>query len=92
MIHQIYTVFDSKVAGYLRPFFAQTKGAAVRDFSDAVNDPAHSFNRHAEDYTLFELGTFDDFNCQFIIHPTPLSIGKAQEFINPTIPPPPNER
>lgn len=83
MIHVIHTVFDSKVAAFLRPFYAQTKGSAIRDFSDAVNDIAHQFHRHAEDYTLFELGTFDDHNCKFDLHDPPISIGTGVEFLNP---------
>lgn len=53
-----YSVFDSKAEAYLRPFFAETRGLAVRSFSDAVNDPAHEMCKHAADYTLFEIGHF----------------------------------
>lgn len=80
MIQHIFTVFDSKAAAYLQPFYASTKGVAIRQFSDAVNDPGHQFARHGEDYTLFELGHFDDQNAQFHLHSTPLSIGVAVEF------------
>lgn len=80
MIQHIFTVYDSKAAAYLQPFFAQTKGVAIRNFSDAVNDPQHHFARHGEDYTLFELGHYDDSDAKFHIHETPESIGKAIEF------------
>ena len=82
MIHHIFTVFDSKAAAYLTPFYAQTKGVAIRQFSDAINaDPSHNFARHPEDFTLFELGTYDDNNSQFTLHDAPQSIGVAVEFI-----------
>jgi len=81
MIQHIFTVYDSKAAAYLQPFFSQTKGTAIRNFSDAVNDAQHHFSRHAEDYTLFELGHFDDQDAKFHLHETPESIGVAIEFL-----------
>ena len=82
MIHHIFTVFDSKAAAYLTPFYAQTKGVAIRQFSDAINgDPTHNFARHPEDFTLFELGTYDDNTATFLTHETPQSIGVAVEFL-----------
>jgi hypothetical protein len=80
MKHTVFTVYDSKSEAYLQPFFLQTKGQAVRAFTDSVNDPQHQFCRHPEDYTLFELGEYDDFKGSFKIHKTPQVIGKALEF------------
>lgn len=55
----MYSVFDSKAEAFLRPFAAETRGLAIRSFSDAVNDAQHEFFKHGEDYTLFEVGVFD---------------------------------
>lgn len=55
----VFSVFDSKAEAYLRPYFAETKGLAVRAFRDASNDPTHEMCKHAADYTLFEIGSFD---------------------------------
>lgn len=55
----IFAVYDSKAEAYLRPFFAETKGLAIRSFSDAANDEKHEMCRHAEDYTLFQIGAFN---------------------------------
>lgn len=63
MILKVYSVFDSKLATFDRPFYMQTDAAAIRGFSDAVNDPngpVSSWNKHPEDYSLFYLGEFDD--------------------------------
>ena len=57
---KIFSVFDSKVAAYMNPFFARSTAEAVRIFSDAVNSSQQGFKSHAEDYTLFELGVWDD--------------------------------
>ena len=83
MIHKMFTVFDSKADAYLQPFYMQTKGTAVRSFSESCNDPSTSFNKYPEDFTLFALGEYDDLHCTFDLLLTPEPIGKAIEFITP---------
>ncbi len=80
MIHQMFTVFDSKAEAYLPPFYMQTRGAAIRAFQDTVNDPNHAFNKHPADYTLFIIGEFDDSTAAFNIHDVRKSCGNALEF------------
>jgi hypothetical protein len=81
MIQKVYTVYDSKAEAYLQPFFATTKGLAIRSFSDAANKEGHNLNRYAEDYTLFEIGEWDDEKASLTMHPAKQSIGSANEYI-----------
>lgn len=62
MIMKIFAVRDAKVEAFLQPFFSPTMGAAIRSLSEAVNDPKHEFAKHANDYSLWYLGNFDDSN------------------------------
>lgn len=80
MEHKIYSVYDSVVEAYLQPFCAQTKGHAVRMFSDTVNDPNSVFAKHPDDYVLFELGSWSDSDAKYTMHPAPVSLGVALEF------------
>lgn len=80
MLHKVFAVYDSKIESYLPPFFTQSKGAALRAFTEAVNDPSHNFHKYASDFTLFELGSFDDQICQFDLLAAKVSIGTALEF------------
>lgn len=57
---QVYSVYDKAVNGFLPPFYVRSKGEAIRSFTDAANDAAHQFHKHAMDYVLMYLGTFDD--------------------------------
>lgn len=81
MILKMFTVFDSKVGAYLPPMFLRSTGEAIRSFSSAVQDSSHQFCKHAEDYTLFEVGAWDDVKCQFVLKETPVSLGLAVEFL-----------
>lgn len=60
MIHKIYAVYDSKGQSYTPPFFDHAEGRALRTFADCCNDTEHQFGKHPEDYTLFNLGEYDD--------------------------------
>lgn len=53
-----FSVFDAKAEAFLRPFFAETRGLALRSFRDAANDASSEMCKHAEDYTLFHIGVF----------------------------------
>lgn len=75
----IYTVYDEKAQAYLQPFFTQAHGLARRMFSDSINDPNHHFNRHAADYTLFHIGTYDDADAQLDAH-IPTCLGNGVEY------------
>lgn len=56
----IYSVFDVKAANYAVPFFLQRDAIAHRAFTDLVNDPRTSINKHPGDYSLFKVGIYDD--------------------------------
>lgn len=55
----IFSVHDSKAEAFLQPFFCPTVAVGVRMFAHAANDPTKDFSRFAADYTLFELGEFE---------------------------------
>lgn len=62
MILYVFAVRDSAVEAFLPPFFARTKGEAIRSFSDIINDKNHAFSSHPDDMVLYALGTFDDLS------------------------------
>lgn len=80
MQHKVFSVYDSKVEAYLPPVFNTSRGAMLRAVEEAVNNKDHQFSKYAADYTLFELGTFEDTTCTFQFHLSPLSLGNLVEF------------
>lgn len=79
MIIKIFTVFDSKAEAYMQPFFVQSKGQAIRSFTEAANDSNHQFNKYPADFTLFELGDYDDATSKFNLLETPNAVVMAHE-------------
>jgi len=82
MITSIFSVYDTKTAAYLPPFYMPTKPSAIRAISDAVTDPKHAFNAHAADYALFYLGTFNDTDGKFDMEKQPINLCGLHELIN----------
>lgn len=77
----VFSVFDSKIGAFMTPFFMRSRGEALRAFSDAVNKEGSNMGPHAEDFTLFLLGDWDDGSAKFVLKPTPESLGLAVEFL-----------
>lgn len=77
---KMFSIYDSKVAAFNAPVFLRSTGEALRSFSDAVNKQG-DLKSHAEDYTFFELGLWDDQNARFELYDTPRSLGLALEFL-----------
>lgn len=50
---------DAVAESFGTPFFVTAKGLAIRSFVDEVNNADSSIHRHASDYTLHCIGTFD---------------------------------
>jgi len=80
MEYKVFTVFDSKAAAYLQPFFTATTGLAIRSFQDAALNPEHQFNKHLGDYTLFEIGTYDDLTGKFVQSESFHNLGTALSY------------
>ena len=76
----IYVVFDSKAEAYNTPFFMGAKGEAIRGFETEANNLQSMIGQHPSDFTLFELGTYDEKTAKFQMHKTPISLGVAIEF------------
>lgn len=58
---KIYAIFDQAAAAFLPPVTQPTEAMLVRSLRDLPEqNPKHAFVRHAEQYTVFCLGEFDE--------------------------------
>lgn len=88
MIVKMFSVYDSKADFFSKPFFVQSKGEAIRSFTEAANDKSSQIGKYPEDFGLFYIGEFNDSNAQFILAKIPEPIGLALEFVREKYPPP----
>lgn len=87
MILEVYSVFDDAAKAFLPPFHARSKGEALRNFSAAANDAGHQFNKFSKDYTLFNLGYFDDSSGMMQPFEVPSRVIGAYEVIDDPVSP-----
>lgn len=80
MLLSVFSVFDSKAQAYLQPFHAQNGAVASRMVADAVQAPDHMFSKHAADYTLFQIATFDDESGVYTSLPSYVTLGNLLTF------------
>lgn len=77
---KIFGIYDSKAEAFLNPFFMKSKGEAIRAVSSLVADANHNFCKYAADFTLFELGEFEDNSGNITIHDAKINLGCLLEF------------
>lgn len=76
---KIYTVFDSKSESHLPPVYFKTRGEALRGFLDAASNDQSTLSRYPGDFTIFEVGEFDELTCRFDLFDAKLSLGTILE-------------
>lgn len=85
MKQKIFSVFDSAAQAYLPPFCLHNRGMAIRVFGDMVARPEHAFAMHPADYTVFELGEFDDATGMFVLLDGPEKVIGGLEVVAPVV-------
>lgn len=73
---QLLCLKDLAVQAFMQPFFSQSNGGAVREFSDMVNGD-HQVSKHPEDYEMYSLGEFDDSDGSIALHKSPQILARA---------------
>ncbi len=79
---ELFCIRDSQAEAFMRPWCAQSQGAAIRSFSDMVNEEGKEslITSHPEDFTLFSLGSFDEHTGHMKVH-EPQSLGNGSTFV-----------
>lgn len=77
MLKNVYAVKD-ELTGYLNIMLFQSKEEAIRSFKIMVNDETCIFNLAAEDYSLYEVGMFDEQTGEIFSQPIK-QVAKAKQ-------------
>lgn len=75
-----FAVHDSAMGAYHPPFFVNASGLAVRGFGDQVLKQDSEFNRHPSDFSLWEIGSYDDETGQ-MVPAVPKQVSRAKDWI-----------
>jgi len=61
-MNQLFSIYDEKTLVFGQPFQAKTQGEALRMFAAAVNQPDSLLNDYPNDFTLYQIGSFNSEN------------------------------
>lgn len=79
MILQIVAIRDRAADAFQQPWFVHTIGQAIRAFGDEINRKDSPAGQHPDDYDLYHLGSYDDFEGHLTNNeggPKQIAIGK----------------
>lgn len=80
MISKAFSIYDGKAKIFHTPWFRPTAGLALRELEDLVNDNTTTICRHSGDFTLYEVGEYDDQNAEYTQHVPIKLLGTALEY------------
>jgi len=77
----MYTVLDFAAKVYLPPFCVPSERDAKHQFENAVLDPQTSISKYPADYTLYQIGEFDQRSGILTKLDLPLPIVNAAVYV-----------
>jgi len=81
MKSKMYVIYDSKMEAYMSPWLMPARGAAIRNFMEAAKDSQSQVCKHPGDFTLFEIGEFDDATGIVTMHKAHENLGTALDIV-----------
>ena len=81
MLFSICSIYDSGISTWYPPIYLRNRGEALRMFIDEVNNSQSKLSKYPGDFTLFEIGSWDDAKCKFSLLDAPVSLGVATEYV-----------
>lgn len=83
MIHQLFSIFDTKSGAFQAPFIHTNEGTALRAVAASVNQQnGDMLSTNTEDFELYYLGTFNDNEGTYKTD-QPKSIGNIKILLAP---------
>lgn len=71
---KIFTIHDSKAEAFSAPIVIRNKGEALRGLTEVVNDATHQYGKYPSDYTLFEIGEWNDLTGNITTYDAKISV------------------
>lgn len=80
MLKFIYSVYDQKSKVFGNPFISNNRATAERDFGYACNDVHSQISKWPADFTLYEIGSFEDTTCKIELNSPPEIVGHGIQY------------
>lgn len=81
MISYLYVVHDKAANSFTKPIAVPTERDAIAGFKAVAAQPDHNFNKFPADFTLFEIGQYNESNGELRTYSEKKLIINAASFI-----------
>ena len=79
-MYLVLATYDKKAETFSGPFISKKRATAMRDFSDECKNQKSILSQHAEDYSLWIIGEYDETHGTMIPKEKE-KIGEAKNFV-----------
>jgi len=76
-----FAIRDSKAEYFQEPIFARTRAEAIRSLEMELRSEKSRFRQCANDFALFELGSWDALTGKLEVHQQPVHVINAFEVV-----------
>lgn len=77
-----FSIYDSKADAYALPIFYTNRGVAIRALqAHKQKNPDDAYIKNSEDFTLFEIGEYDEHTGFLEVYPAKQSIGVLTQLL-----------
>lgn len=77
---KIFIFKDEKSQGYGYPMTMHTRGAFIRNLQEELTRGQAIWARHPHDFSIFEIGEYDDVTGTVLMYETKNCLGLVQDF------------
>jgi len=74
-----FSVYDQKAECFGHPFFTSTTGIAARYLQQWLHNPQTTISQNPEDFSLYQVGTWDDNQAKFTTDTPPIFVARASD-------------
>lgn len=79
-MYYLFSILDEKTKEFSQPYVARSDAEMTRQtIGTIMGDPNHTFYANAEDYTLYEIGTFDPSSASIESYEKPKKLAAFTE-------------
>lgn len=82
---KIFSIYDDKAKAYMMPFYSPQTGSAIRAVVTQLKDPNSMLSQHPNDFTLYEIGVFNDQDGILDPAQPALFVGKLSDYLELSI-------
>lgn len=85
MKQKVYSIFDEKAQAYMRPFYFNHHGEALRAFQSSCSEKDGNLSKFPGDFKIYCLGEFEPISGKFTSYKEPIFLANATDYVKEVV-------